>query len=117
MKNNIKFISLFLSLVFCFALTAFGQETTGNIEITIRDSTGAVVPNASVTVDSSRTGRSNTTGFRRTASTDSSGFLRILQVPPGTYRVVVAPTAGFAERTVDNVDVALGQTSPVNVEL
>lgn len=117
MRKKLKYIPQMLLLVFCFALTGFAQETTGDIEITIKDPTGAVVPNASVTVESDRTNRSNTGGFRRTATTNSEGFQRILQVPPGTYRIVVAATGGFAERTIDNIDVALGTTTPVTVEL
>jgi len=117
MNMNIRSFSIALSLVFAFAFTAIGQETTGNIEIYVRDAAGAVVPNASVTVESSRTQRSNTAGFRRTATTDSEGFVRILQVPPGTYAVSVAAVAGFAAKTVDNVDVVLGRNTPVNLDL
>jgi Carboxypeptidase regulatory-like domain/TonB-dependent Receptor Plug Domain len=114
-----RFINLssILVLTLCFCTLAFGQETTGSIEVTVRDTTGAIVPNASITVESSRTPNSSTAGFRRTATTDDEGFQRILQVPPGTYRIVVAPTGGFAEKIVENVDVVLGKVSPVNIEL
>lgn len=117
MRKNIKFVSLVLSLVFCLTAIAFGQETSGTIEVTVTDAQGAVVPNASITIASSRTARSNTTGFRRTATTDSDGFERILQVPPGTYSVTVGAISGFAERTIDNIDVALGKATPVSVVL
>jgi hypothetical protein len=115
-----KFSKRSFSLLFCFLL-AFGaasaQETTGSIEITIKDPNGAVVPNAAVTVESSRAARSSTTGFRRTVTTDDAGFQRILQVPPGTYRLTIAAGSGFAEKTLDNIDVALGKATPVNVDL
>ena len=114
-----KFSKRIFSLLFCLLL-AFGvasaQETTGSLEITVKDPNGAVVPNATVTVESSRTARSSTTGFRRTVTTDDSGFQRILQVPPGTYQVTVAAT-GFADRTLDNIDVALGKATPVGIDL
>ena len=70
----------FSSLLFVFLLAlgaASAQETTGNIEITVKDPTGAVVPNASVTVETSRSARSSTT--------DEAGFQRILQIPPGRF--------------------------------
>lgn len=113
-------IKRFSSLLFCFLL-AFGaasaQETTGSIEVTVRDPNGSFVPNASITVESSRSARGSTTGFRRSVTTDDAGFQRILQVPPGTYQVTVAAAAGFAEKTLDNIDVALGKATPVIVDL
>jgi hypothetical protein len=122
MRNKkMKFIKRCSSLLIVFLLafgTASAQETTGNIEITVKDPTGSVVPNASVTVESSRSaGSSSTTGFRRTVTTDDTGFQRILQVPPGTYRVTVAAANGFAEKTLDNIDVVLGKATPVTVDL
>jgi hypothetical protein len=113
--KNMKFISLMLSIVFCFALTAFGQETTGSMEITVRDAAGAVVPNVSVTVES--VGGSSTAGFRRTVTTDDEGFQRILQLPPGTYLVTAAATSGFAERRLENINVVLGKVTPVTIEV
>ena len=63
MNNKLSSLVLVLSLVVAFAFTAMGQETTGNIEVTVRDAAGAVVPNATVTIESSRTQRSNTADF------------------------------------------------------
>ena len=114
-----KFFKRIPSLLFCFLL-AFGvvsaQETTGSIEVTVKDPNGAVVPNASVTIESSRSGRSSTTGFRRSVTTDESGFQRVLQIPPGTYQVTIAAN-GFAGKTLDNIDVVLGKATPVSIEL
>jgi hypothetical protein len=106
-----------LALMLCLSVFTFAQETTGSIEITVKDPQGAVVPNASITVESSRAANAATTGFRRTVTTDDEGFQRVLQVPPGTYRVTVAATGGFAEKILDGVDVALGKTTPVAVDL
>jgi hypothetical protein len=117
MRKNIKFISLILSIVFCLTAAVFGQETTGSIEVIVKDPQGAVVPNATITIASSGTARSNTTGFRRTVTTDSEGFQRILQVPPGTYTVTVAAISGFAEKSLDNIDVVLGKVTPVSIEV
>lgn len=105
------------ALFLCFATFAIAQETTGSIEITVKDQQGAVIPNASVTIRSSSTDRSSTAGFRRTVTTDASGFQRVLQVPPGTYTITVAPVSGFAERTLDNINVVLGKATPVTIEV
>lgn len=107
--------TLILSLIFCFAAVGFGQETTGSIEITIKDPAGAIVPNAAVTI--SNTTGSRTAGFRRTVTTDSNGFQRILQVPPGRYTISVAAVSGFAEKQITDVQVVLGKATPVGIEL
>lgn len=111
------FLPVIAVLILGLGSSGFAQETTGSIEITVRDTQGAVVPNASVTVRSSSTARSSTTGFRRTATTDGDGFQRILQVPPGTFTVTVGAVSGFAEKTLDNIDVVLGKATPLTVEV
>jgi hypothetical protein len=55
MKMNFKFISLVLTTILCFAAMAFGQTTAGNIEGTITDPNGAVVPNATITIKATGT--------------------------------------------------------------
>ena len=112
MKANFKFVISMLALVMALSLSAFGQETTGSIEVTVRDTAGAVVPNVSVTITSV-----GTTGYSRTVNADADGFVRVLQVPPGVYTVTSAATAGFAEKTVSNVQVNLGRATPVSLEL
>jgi len=77
----------------------FAQETTGSIEITVKDSAGAVVPNVSLEVVNSA--NSSTTGYKRTVTTDAEGFQRIIQVPPGVYSITVAASNGFAAKTLD----------------
>lgn len=117
MSKNFRFASLILSFVLCFTATAFGQETVGSVEVTVKDPQGAVVPNVSVTIESSRTDKSSTAGYKRTVTTDDEGFQRVLQVPPGIYTVTAAPTAGFAEKVVGGVQVSLGKVTPVQVDL
>jgi Carboxypeptidase regulatory-like domain len=114
-----KFTILFsvFALLLCLGTVAFGQETTGDIEITVKDPNGAVVPNVSVTVASSETSASATTGFKRTVTTDSDGFVRVIRVQPGVYTITAAPTAGFAERVIPNIQVVLGKVTPVTVDL
>jgi len=113
MGNKVKGVLSALSLIVLLSLGAFAQETTGSMDITVKDPNGAVVPNATVTVTSVGT----SAGFHRTVTTDEQGFIRLLQVPPGNYTVAVAAISGFAARTVDNVNVVLGKSTPVNVGL
>ena len=108
MRKNVGFFALVLSVVLCFAASAFAQQTTGEIQGTVKDPNGAVVPNVAVTIDGV------SIGFKRTAQTDSNGFFSALQVPPGTYKVSIAASSGFAGQTKDNVLVSIGNASIVD---
>lgn len=117
---SLKRLSLFV-VVLLLSSFVLGQETTGGIEGTVKDSAGAVVPNVSLTITNARAVASGTTttgtgaGFRRTATTNDEGFFRLLQVPPGTYDVVTAPSGGFGEARYENVTVAIGQNTQLNI--
>lgn len=119
--RNLFTLTLLFSLVFCLSLTVFGQETTGNIEGTIKDSAGAFVPNLSLTITSAKGVASGTTttgtgaGFRRTITTNNDGFFRVIQVPPGTYDLVTVASGGFGEARYENVTVAIGQTTQLEI--
>ena len=119
MRKNFKFVTLALSFILCWSAIAFGQQTGGSIEGTVKDPQGAVVPNSSVTIQGINV------GFNRTLQADSEGFFRVQQIPPGTYKVTVGAISGFAENSQDNVtvvvekittvDIVLGVTADVNV--
>lgn len=111
MNKHFKFISLVLTVVFCFSAIAFGQETTGSIEGNVRDPNGAVVPNATVTIKSTGT----TAGFNRTVTSNDEGFFLVSSVLPGTYEIT-ATGGGFATRTT-TASVSLGKTTPVDFAL
>ncbi|HMJ08989.1 MAG TPA: carboxypeptidase regulatory-like domain-containing protein [Pyrinomonadaceae bacterium] len=116
MKTILNSFAFGLLIAFCLAMNALGQETTGSLEGTVKDSAGAVVPNVTLTISTAETTASGTTttgvgsGFRRTITTNDEGFFRVLQVPPGVYNIVAAPTAGFGEARYENVNVSIGQT-------
>jgi hypothetical protein len=116
-----KVMSSVAALLLLLATSAFAQETTGNIEGTVKDPQGNVVTGASVTITS--VGRTEgarqdaTVAFNRTVTTNEEGFFRVLQVPPGFYRVSVAPISGFGAAEVTGVEVVLGKTTPINVSL
>ena len=68
-----------------------GSTTLGG---TVTDSSGAVVPNATVTI------RNPVSGFERTATTDSAGQFRIANVPFNPYHLTVT-APGFAAHAED----------------
>lgn len=123
MRKNFKFIIAMLTLVFCLTAIAFGQEANGTIEGIVKDAAGAVVPNVTVTIKSSTNlaGSTSTTGigqgFNRTITTDSDGFFRLIQVPPGAYVVTTGATSGFGGSTYENVQVVVGKVTQLSIEV
>ena len=87
-----------------------GSRTAGSIEGAVTDLTEGVLPGAMVTaVEVDR-------GFSREAVTDGTGAYRLIEVPPGTYRVTIA-LSGFTSFFRDGVVVALGRASRVDAVL
>ena len=113
MRKDFRSIFTLFAVVLTFAFAAFAQETTGSIEITAKDSTGAIVPNVAITISASGT----SAGFKRTVTTNDEGFARVLQVPPGTYNVSSAAVSGFVAKTLSDIGVSLGRATVVNFEL
>ncbi len=89
-----------LALAICMVWTATPASAQtageGSIEGTVLDSTGAVVPHASITVTN------NATGVKTAQSSSSAGFFSIAPVLPGTYTVEVS-ARGFKTLVQDNV--------------
>jgi hypothetical protein len=85
-------------------------ETTSAIIGQVTDTTGAVVPDAAVTITNQET------GLKRTAKTDSGGRLNFPQLKPGAYTVRVE-AEGFEPQQADNVFSSLGQKQTVNFTL
>src|ERR1700756_1556976 len=86
------------------------QTVQGVITGTIMDPTGAVVPNATVTLTNDATNLSQVT------TTGADGSYRFSLVPPGTYTVDVK-AANFAEVKATGVVVEASQVVPFNIKL
>src|SRR5262249_13936918 len=114
MKNVFKFFAL-SALLACFALFAgsvFAQtSTTGSIEGTVTDSTGAAVPGVAVRVTSPNLISA------QSATTDDGGRYKILNLPPGKYTVTIEAEKGFAKFERGDVEVNLSRTSGVEIQL
>lgn len=104
---------LLLIATWCFAvlLTAtsvFAQTiTTGDITGTIKDSTGAAVPGAAVTL------KSLDTGETRSDSSNASGSYRFTTLKPGNY-LLSAKTPGLQSDDL-RVSVGVGQVNTVDI--
>lgn len=105
-RHAVLLVSLMLFLA---PVIAFGQGALGTITGTVSDTSGAVIPDATVTITQVDT------GVVRTISSSSAGYFR-LSVPPGTYRVK-AEKQGFKVAVIDNVVVPVAQVVTENVTL
>lgn len=101
-------------LLLCLWLTsavAFGQAVSvSNVEGTVTDQTGAVVPNVAVTV------AHKGTGAERRTTTDENGYYRVAGLAPGLY-LIKLETAGFATQVSDSVTLNVGSTLTLNATL
>src|SRR5262245_57858819 len=76
-----------LRMVLCCLLVALtmvpahGQVSNSGLTGQVADPTGAIVPNATVTVTNQNT------GLKITATTNDDGIYRVVQLQPGTYSI------------------------------
>ncbi|NNF00784.1 MAG: TonB-dependent receptor [Pyrinomonadaceae bacterium] len=111
MLKNFKFITVAMSIMLCFSAIAFGQGTTGSIAGTVSDANGAVIPGATVRVESTGT----TTGLNRTVTADDEGYFILARLAPGVYKVTIEAN-GFASST-KNVTVTVDRAAGASVRL
>jgi hypothetical protein len=86
-----------LCLIVLLGTLQLRADVTGSIVGYVRDSSGAVLPNATLTIIQA------STGYTRTATTDAAGQYSILALPPGSYRLT-ASNPGFENGVVENID-------------
>ncbi len=99
------------TLVFCFALTMFGQSDSGSaaIEGTVKDQNGAVVQGATVLI------KNKETGLERTVTSNANGLFSASVLPVGTY-TITARSQGFAEST-STVRLTVGEVTPIEIAI
>jgi hypothetical protein len=106
-----------LALSLCLGVGAsFAQSVTaGDISGAVTDSSGAIIPNASITVTNPATGAT------KTVTSGAAGEYRVSLLSPGSYKVT-ATAAGFStistivtvaagSVTTDNLKLSVGQNS------
>src|ERR1035438_7185726 len=92
---------LSVALIVAFAQT--GGQITGEVS----DPTGALVPNASVTVTNTAT------NVARTTTTNTSGLYSFPALTPGMYQVK-AVASGFQTAVTSDVELQVQQTARVD---
>src|SRR6516164_362228 len=106
-----KFQLTHLIFAICFALcsSVAAAQSTGSLRGTIADSSGAVVPNATVSV------RNTATGISREVQADSQGNYQVPSLSPGQYDLTVT-ASGFATTETKALVINVGTTVVNNVK-
>lgn len=103
--KKVHLLALALLLLALSGLYGFSQSvTSGDLTGTVTDSSGAVIPQATVTL------RSTSEGTTQTTATNQSGNYHFSLLKPGNYIVsALAPNMAEIRRSVD---VQIGQRHP-----
>ena len=75
-RNAVTCFLLMLTLCLLFTCNMWAQGGTGELSGVVTDPSGAVVPNAQITLSN------NATGDKRTAVTTGAGIYRFSALPP-----------------------------------
>src|SRR5579864_2260926 len=111
MRSRLQFTFLALLLGMLISTRPSFAQITGDLEIKVADSSGAVVPGCGITV------RSKETGTTRTAQTDALGVARVTQLAVGDYEVE-AKLGGFNTfKTLATVSSGGATLVPVTLEV
>jgi hypothetical protein len=97
-------------MISCCTAGAVWAQVTASITGTVRDTSGAIVPGASVTV------KHLETGATRTAETDASGNYSVPSLAIGQYELSVEKS-GFKQQVRSGVTLAVSQKAVVNITL
>src|SRR5215813_9691839 len=103
----------FMAVLFVLMLGTLlvAQSTTdGAIAGTVFDANGAVVPKAQITI------HNNGTNSEQALTSDDTGYFRVVNLKPGSYRVT-ATRQGFAAYTAETVIVQVGNVTELSPRL
>jgi hypothetical protein len=109
-KPLILIPAILILFVFAHAPQVVAQSTTASMLGVVRDSSGAVVPGAQVTV--TNTG----TSFNRTVTTDNEGSYLFTDLPIGSYQLK-ATMSGFENFVQTGITLVVNQNARVDVPL
>src|ERR1700680_1032275 len=111
-ERCVRFKNAAFAVAVCllFAIASFAQLPTAKIVGTVKDASGASVPNASVKVTNTDT------NVTRTLTTDSDGSYNALELPTGNYQVeVTAP--GFRSTIYKGITLEVAAAPVINLTL
>jgi hypothetical protein len=109
MNSKFRNLLAFLLLTVFISALSYGQAISGDLVGTVSDTTGAVVPNATVTATNTAT------GVTSTSKANANGEYRFTNLPIGTYDINV--TSADMKGGLKTVPVQLNKTATANVTL
>src|SRR6516162_6590687 len=108
-RNTYRLVILIATI--CLGpIGALAQLATGSIQGLVSDKSGAIVPNATVTVTNTAT------GLARNADSNASGLYDFPSLPPGDY-TVTAEATGFSKQVFEHVVLTVNAEQSINFDL
>ena len=110
MEHLRRFVFVLSTLLLLSAANVLSQETTAGLQGTVKDQTGAVMAGAQVVV------KADVLIGEKQTTTDSAGYYRFANLPPGIYTVTVK-AAGFATYKTEGIELATGHLPTLDVSM
>src|SRR5437899_7395621 len=96
---------IYVLFAIILAASAIAQTAaTADLRGTVKDPSGAIIQNATITV------RDEARNFERSTQSNDSGFFTLLSLPPGSYTLTVS-AKGFPKMIAKNVGLTVGQVA------
>jgi hypothetical protein len=99
-----------LALLFLLALPGLAQNNTGIISGRVTDPTGAVIPNAQITVTQTET------NVDAVSESNSDGLFRVPSLLNGPYKITITAT-GFKKQVRDGLTLRIGENLNVDIRM
>ncbi len=109
-KSKFAHVCIVLATCVGLAASAFAQSDNGVINGTVKDPSGAGVPNATVVV------KDQGNGVEHSFTSNSAGFYTATNLPPAVYTISVT-AAGFKKFETTNAKLEAASTLEVNLDL
>ena len=108
--KDLRSICVLCALLLLTAGFGYSQAVNATLLGTVTDSSGAIVPNAKVTVTEVNT------GVNRSGQTNESGNYTFPDMAPGQYAITVE-VVGFKKEARKDIDLAVNSSTRIDVQL
>src|ERR1700693_1237418 len=99
-----------LALILLTSVRVYAQVSGATMTGTVNDATGAVIPNAQLSIQNVATGEV------RVLTTDKAGFYTVPNLLPGRYEVTVT-APGFSTEVRSGITLTVGAQQVLNIKM